>query len=245
MNSRTAHSIKSWRSSWTLPLFMTEENKYPIGFILFVVAIGLYLPANHFHFLQPKLLPMLWIDSAIPFLPNTVWIYISEYFFFIIVYLTCKDLMNLNKYFYSFLTLQSVSVIIFWIWPTTYPRNLYPLPTDLNPFTYTVFNSLRMTDTPANCCPSLHVSSVYLSIFIFLNDQKEKFPFFCIWGTAIAISTLTTKQHYLIDVFSGFLMALLTHWVFHKFVSYRSSAISAPRIDSVPQISDSTPSIGG
>ena len=207
----------------TLPLFITPQNKHQIGLFLFALALLLYLPTNHFHFYPPQLLPMMWIDLHTPFLPGSLWIYISEYGFFISVYLTCKDLINLNKYFYSFLVLQIVSGILFLAWPTTYPRNLFPLPSDLDPITALIFTVLRATDSPANCCPSLHVSSVYLSSFIFLDDQRAKFPFFFLWGTAIAISTLTTKQHYVMDVVCGFLLATVIYWVFHRRVSYQAS----------------------
>lgn len=199
-----------------LPLFITRKNKYPVGFALATFAAALYLTSNHFHIIEPKYLEFSWIDRVVPFLPYSVWVYISEYLFFLAVYITCKDMVNLNKYFYSFLVLQSTSVLIFWLWPTTYPRDLFPVPPDIDPITQWVFHALRTTDTPANCCPSLHVSSVYLSSFIFLDDQKKKFPFFFLWGTAIAFSTLTTKQHYLIDVSSGFIMAIIAYWIFHK-----------------------------
>jgi membrane-associated phospholipid phosphatase len=89
--------------------------------------------------------------------------------------------------------------------------------------TYFVFNALRTADTAANCCPSLHVSSVFLSVFIFLDDQRSKFPFFFVWGSLIAASTMTTKQHYMVDVLTGFLMALGTYWIFHRYVSYRKT----------------------
>jgi len=213
--------VKSILTQRALPIFMNPSNKYRSGVLLWFLAALLYLPSNHFHLFPPKLLPFSWVDNIVPFMPYTVWIYISEYLFFAVVYITCKDLVNLNKYFYSFLALQSVSVLIFWIWPTTYPRDLFPLPDDLEPLTHFVFSNLRVTDTPANCCPSLHVSSVYLSTFIFLDDQRKKFPIFFIWGTAIALSTLTTKQHYLIDVVVGFAMAVACYWIFHKYVSYR------------------------
>lgn len=222
MNTHSPAHFKTLIGNWSLPIFMTKENKYPIGVVLFLLAVTLYLCSNHFHFFPPRLLPLSWVDTVVPFLPGSVWLYISDYLFFAAVYITCKDMMNLNKYFYSFLFLQVISVVIFWSWPTTYPRDLFPLPNDLDPITYFAFNTLRVADTPANCCPSLHVSGVYLSAFIFLDDQRKKFPFFFVWGTAIAVSTLTTKQHYLVDVVTGFLMALTTYWIFHRFVSYRS-----------------------
>ena len=161
-------------------------------------------------------------DRAVPFIPETVWIYISEYLFFVAVYVSCRDMVNANKYLYSFLALQVVSVGIFVAWPTTFPRELFPLPEDLDRFTYFAFHTLRQSDTPANCCPSLHVSSVFLSTYIFLDDQRRKFPFFFIWGLLIAASTLSTKQHYLVDIIAGFLMSVLFYWVFHRLIPYRA-----------------------
>lgn len=220
MNIRYSIQSKVF-SQPVLPIFVNPKNKYLVGFIVFIILATLYLTANHFHFFKPQLLPFSWVDSVVPFWPYTVWVYTSEYIFFIAVYMTCKDLVNLNKYVYSIFVLWLVSIIVFWIWPTTFPRELFALPEDLNSLTYLVFSGLRMIDTPANCCPSLHVSSVYLSSFIFLDDQRRKFPFFFLWATAIAASTLTTKQHYLIDVVTGFLMAGLTYWIFHKHVGYK------------------------
>lgn len=177
---------------------------------------------NHFPWLPPRLLPMTWTDTTIPFLPYTFWLYTSEYLFFAVIYLACKSMMNLNKFLYSFLALQAISITIFWIWPTTYPRHLYPLMSDtLDPLTYATFSGLRQADSPNNCCPSLHVSSVYLCSFIYLEDTRKKFIFFLIWATAISISTLTTKQHYLVDVITGFSMACLFYWVFHRYRKIR------------------------
>ena len=221
MNIDSPAQIKTFLSNWSLPIFITKENKGKLAFLLAIVSNFLYLGSNHFHFFTPQLLPLSWIDTVVPFIPHTVWIYISEYPFFIVVYFTCKDLFNFNKYYYSFLVLWLVSAFIFCVWPTTYPRELFPLPDTLDAITYYAFDTLRQTDTPANCCPSLHVSSVYLSTFIFLDDQKKKFPFFFLWGTLIALSTLTTKQHYIVDVITGFMMAVAMYWIFHKYISYR------------------------
>lgn len=223
MNSATSGTSNAAKR-WTLPLFLTQETKYFYGVILFLTAAFLYLASNHFHLSEPQLLHMTWIDRSTPFIPQTVWIYVGEYILFVSVYITCRDMVNLNKYFYSFLAMQTLSVAIFWIWPTTYPRDGFPLPSTLDPVTYYLFSSLRASDTPANCCPSLHVSSVYLSSFIFLDEQREKFWFFFVWATAIAVSTLTTKQHYVIDVIAGLFSAFIFYWVFHHRFEYRKKS---------------------
>lgn len=214
--------VSSRSREWALPIFLTRTTKYPVGIFAGLLAGVMYLTSNHFHIFPPQYLPMTRIDYIVPFVPWTVWIYISEFALFISVYVLTKDMANTNKYLYSFLALQTASVFIFWVWPTTYPRHLFPLPDDLNSLTRFVFTQLRETDTPANCAPSLHVSSCYLSAFIFLDEQKKKFPFFLLWATAIAVTTMTTKQHYLVDVILGFGMAVTFYWVFHRFIPYRT-----------------------
>jgi membrane-associated phospholipid phosphatase len=205
-----------------LPLVINPRNKIWLGIVLFAFAAVLYVVSNRYHFFPAQLLPMTSFDHAIPFIPQTVWIYTSEYIFFIVTYLMCKNVINLNKYTYSMITLQIISVVIFLVWPTTYPRELFPLPEGLDRFTHWVFSSLRAGDTPDNCCPSLHCSSVFLCSFLFLQEQRKKFPLMFGWALAIALSTLTTKQHYIIDVVAGLGMALLLHRAFYQWLRYRN-----------------------
>lgn len=190
------------------------------GVILTLLSAFLYFSSNHFPIFEPQTLRMTWVDRAVPFLPYTVWIYFSEYFLFYAVYRTCKNEENLNRYAYAFLAQQVFSVFIFWVWPTIYPRELFPLPQTLDSLTYTAFSHLRIADSPTNCCPSLHVSSVYLSSMMFLHEQREKFPLFFGWATAIALSTLTTKQHYFIDIASGFVVAIFFFWLFSRRIRF-------------------------
>jgi membrane-associated phospholipid phosphatase len=221
MSDETTLTAESPRS-FSLPIFLTQQNKYMFSILWVIIGFGLYEMSNHYPIFNPQLLTMTAWDKAIPFWPHTVWVYSSEMFLFFSVYILSKDLINANKYLYSFLALQIVSVAIFLIWPTTYPRELYPLPTDLDPWTNHIFSNLRGVDSPSNCLPSLHVSSVYISAFVYLDEQKKKFPFFFLWATAIALSTLTTKQHYIIDVVGGFLIALTMYLIFHRCVKYQN-----------------------
>ena len=219
----TARTEQRTEGRLTLPIFVTAENKSIVGAFGLLLGAVLYLGSNHFHFLEPRLLPMFWIDRTVPFVANTVWIYVSEYIYFITVYWLCRDWENASRLFCSFFTLQVLSVLIFCLWPTTYPRGDFPLPADLNLLTKMLFTTLRQTDTPASCCPSLHVSSVYLCSFVFLREQRSKFKWIFLWSTLIALSTLTTKQHYGIDVVAGLGMAILVYWFFQTQVDFRSS----------------------
>ncbi len=192
---------------------------------MFTAGTGLYVATNHYPITAPHRLTVLWVDRAIPFCPETVWIYISEWVFLPFAYLRCRDLAGLNKYFYSYLALQLACMVIFLVWPTIYPRELHPLnQATTSDWTYYAFSSLRLTDTATNCCPSLHMAGLYLSIAIYMEGKKRDFWFFLIWGTLIAISTLTTKQHYVIDLVAGLGIAAFIHWIFRNHVVYREAS---------------------
>lgn len=205
-----------------LPLFVTKGNKYFVGSLMFGMSYLFYYFTNHYPYFEPRLLPMTWIDQTAPFVPYSVFIYISEYFFFAFVYILLRNHDNINKYLYSFFLLQVMSCSIFLAFPTTYPRENFPVPTDLPNYVQATWAWLRHIDTPGNCFPSLHVSSVYLSSFAFWTDgQKKTFWVFFIWATMIALSTLTTKQHYVADIISGLGLAILFYRWFHLKQEYQ------------------------
>ena len=212
----------SIRTAFVLPIFVRKQNKYPYLAIAVLVGGSLYLLANHFPLFPAHLLRMTSLDRAVPFVPQTVWIYNSDMILFFSAYIICKDMANASKYLYSFIALLIPSVAIFFLWPTTYPRYLFPLPPTLDPWTTKFFDALRNVDAPSNCLPSLHVSISYLSAFVYLDEQKEKFPLFFGWATLIALSTLTTKQHYVADVVTGLGLAITIYFIFRYLVRYKA-----------------------
>ncbi|MGK5088199.1 phosphatase PAP2 family protein [Bdellovibrionota bacterium FG-2] len=212
---------------------MTRRNRFLAGVAVFSVAASLYLLSNWYHFFPPLQLPMTVLDLAVPFIPQTIWIYVGEYFLFLAVFCVSRDMENLNRYLYALLAIHVISAAIFLVWPTTYPRELFPLSQDLDPLTYAVFNGIRQTDSPASCCPSLHVSCVYLSSFLFFNERRKMFWAFFIWATLISVSTLTTKQHYFVDIVMGLGLALGMYYFIQRRIVFteftRKSGNKSPR----------------
>ena len=203
-----------------LPHLLTPEKKMYVPSFVSLACAGLYLFFNRFNFYQPQELPLLWPDRGIPLLAESIWVYLSIYFMYGITYYLAKDHLNLSKYLYASLFQVIISVSIFLVWPTTYPRHLYPLPNGIDRNTEFIFSLIRNIDTPASCCPSLHVSTAFLTSFIFLEEQKRKFPLFFIWAVIISLSTLSTKQHYFWDVLGGFIVAVLSYVLFFQYFSY-------------------------
>lgn len=187
---------------------------------MYLFAALLYLFAQRFPIFTARELPLTWVDNAVPFIPTTIWLYISEYFFFVAVFLTVKEEKSLNEYFYAWVILQIICIPIFWLRPTIFPRYLFELPNGLDSMSYFVFANMRITDLASNCFPSLHVSGVFVSALVLRKHSKRFLPFL-IWAIIISASTLTTKQHYFVDVLAGLVLAILIHAVLRRFVAYR------------------------
>jgi len=204
----------------SLPLLVCEKNKYYFLILTYLLAALLYLFAQRFPIFTARELPLTWVDDAIPFIPTTIWIYTSEYFFFLAVFLIVRGEQALNEYFYAWIILQIICIPIFWLWPTIFPRHLFGLPNELDTMSYFVFANMRVTDLASNCFPSLHVSGVFVSALVLRKHSKTFLPFL-IWAVIISASTLTTKQHYFVDVVAGLILAILVHIVLRNFVIYK------------------------
>ena len=220
MAQELSHPAKPWI---TLPLILNDRNRLAAGWSMFLASAALYLTSNHFHLREPQHLPLLEVDRWMPFVPESVWIYSSDIPLFISTYIICKERLNFNRFFYSFFSLQWTSAFIFTLFPTIYPRDLFPFgdPSLAAGATAWHFHWLRFADSPANCFPSLHVSTVLLASFVFLDEQREKFRFYFFWAICVVVSTLTTKQHYFWDVMGGALLAVFHFWFFHRKAAYR------------------------
>jgi hypothetical protein len=172
----------------------------------FVLTYGI---PNHYPIKPPQLLEIGWIDSLVGFMPATVWIYISAYALIYLSFFLTDDLVALNRTVYAYLIITSLSAVAFVFYPTTFARQAYPLPTDLDPITGFAFDHLRILDTPGNCFPSLHVGLSFLCTFLLYPKHPKKFFVFLIWSCAIWFSTLSTKQHYFMDGVAGLCLTLI------------------------------------
>jgi membrane-associated phospholipid phosphatase len=56
------------------------------------------------------------------------------------------------------------------------------------------------------------VAASYLAAFAVFSYDRRHSPWLLVWATAIFASTLTTKQHYLVDGLAGLALAAMV-WV--------------------------------
>lgn len=151
-------------------------------------------------------------DDYIPFceyfiVPYLMWfLYIAAtllYFFF------CD-----KRGFYKATTLMFSGMTIFLIICTVFPNglNLRPVFFQHDNIFVDLVKRLYMTDTPTNVLPSLHVyNSICCHLAIADSRQLQKHRFVqhgsFILATLIVLSTMFLKQHSVVDVIAGFVMA--------------------------------------
>lgn len=172
-----------------------------------LVHIVVYFAGNHFPSSEPRLLHSTFIDDAVPFLPLTAIVYVSAYAQAIAAFLTLKRFIDLQHFLEIFTVTVVVAGFMHWAFPTRFPRELFPL--DANDPSTLLLRMVRAVDTPASCFPSLHVGLAFACAFAIRQPRPKLWWVFFGWSVAIAVSTLTTKQHYLVDVAGGLVLAVV------------------------------------
>ncbi len=170
----------------------------------------LYFSANHWPLSEPRLLEMTALDTATPFLPFTIFPYLSAYALVFVAFLSLRREANGIRFLQVFISCVVVAGLIHWTMPTRYPRELFPLTDAMDPLSRAALAMLRAFDTPNSCLPSLHVASSMASAMAVRRERPRLSWGLLAWATIIAISTLTTKQHYVVDVVSGIILALVS-----------------------------------
>jgi membrane-associated phospholipid phosphatase len=147
------------------------------------------------------------LDEIVPFQPGWVWVYLIPYLVGPVVIGFLRR-ATFTWYISRGIAVVIVTLIIFILVPTqTEKRPPHDLGSGLTGQLYQ--NMIAIDEPPANAAPSLHVSLTFLLGLALLMD----FPRWW-WLTATGVilvwlATLFTRQHHLIDVGTGILVAAL------------------------------------
>ncbi|MCP3941885.1 MAG: hypothetical protein GY710_10430 [Desulfobacteraceae bacterium] len=186
-------------------------------YILWLPFIIIYQVTNRFHFFEPRQLTMTTLDESIPFLPWTIPIYISYLVYTFIVIARSKDDDEVRDIFILTHIQLGLAVLFFIFFPVGFPRDQFYY---THPLT-SMFNSFWVLfDGPSNCLPSLH--TILCLTAIRHSSNKPKTKFYTAWGIMIIATTLTCKQHYIVDVLAGFAIYWLSLKIFFFYGNSRS-----------------------
>ncbi len=193
------------------------KNRNPItrnlimASLLFIIALPGYLLINAFCSIENAVSLGFSLDDKIPFLPWTISIYYWIYILIFLPILTIRNFELFNAVAKAYAFGIFISLSIFLIFPVTIKR-----PVIINPenfFEWWVWVNYTI-DRPTTLFPSMHVSNAILSaLSIFRWSKKIGYPAL-IFSIMICLSTLTVKQHFIVDVIAGFILALSAYWLF-------------------------------
>jgi membrane-associated phospholipid phosphatase len=184
------------------------------GGLLLVVLFA--VPAR-VHLGQPAILARSVVDDVIPFLDWTIWVYVTYYPLLIAAIWFPRNDNRRSDAFYGMLLASAIGLVIFTLWPTAISRES----ASLAGATGFMWRLLFSVDTMVNALPSMHVAHTCLAAVALASRNRLWRIIAPAWATLIVLSTLTTKQHYAIDVPGGFALAAIC-FVFVRFgVEYR------------------------
>jgi membrane-associated phospholipid phosphatase len=175
------------------------------GVAVSLINLVLYMVANRYPLGTAHVLPWTSLDAAVPFVPATIWVYLSEYVIVATAFLLCRSVDDVLRFVKAFLVTLGIAITVHMLWPTTFPRELFAAGSD--GLTGWVLALQRAADRPTSCLPSMHVAGAALAAFSLWRNPLWQRVAFTTWAGAIALSTLTARQHYVVDVAAGIVLA--------------------------------------
>ena len=158
--------------------------------------------------------PVLRVDEVIPFAPGWIWAYVSLAILVPLAPALAPSREQLLRYARGLALLCGTCFAIFFLIPVAGPRP------DVMP-EHALYGFIVSVDRPSNSLPSLHAGlTAYSLLFgwrVLRPDLGRRGRSIlaigtAIWATLILYSTLATKQHWLVDLPAGVLVA----WVAHR-----------------------------
>lgn len=199
------------------------------GIVLFGLQYGMYRLAaglsNWTHTVNYAFIPKIPFDDKIPLVPIFVIIYLFSYVFWICGPIAASKTSKENFINFLFVILISyfIGFLILWFAPTRMNRvdeGLMDYANSGKPFSWLlgiVYGS-DGGEWAWNLFPSYHCL-ISLCCFIGVHRQKEIHIGFRIYSLVmvilISMSTVFTKQHYIVDIFGGLSIPIIVYIIIH------------------------------
>lgn len=181
---------------------------------IIVVITGLffllfYQTSNHIILWGPWGMPLFPGESGIPFVAWSVVFYISVYAVapLSIFVIPKQDLARALK---ALVIIFVAHTTVFILLPTQLPR-VHTVPIGFFGDVYRV--AVAGVDRPQNCFPSEHVALAVLTVCLIWRRSKKWGLLLALWALCMSISTLTVKQHYIVDVLGGAISGAVVYYV--------------------------------
>jgi len=172
----------------------------------FYIFIAELMPGRKLH------VPELDLDRVVPLMPIWALIYGSLYLFLILLpVLVVRQEDHIRRTVLAYLMVWSAAYVCFLVYPTMAPR---PPKVIGEGFGVWGLRFLYSADPPYNCFPSLHVAHSFVSALTCYRLHRGVGIAATVSASLVGVSTLYTKQHYILDVLAGVFLACVAYAVF-------------------------------
>ena len=156
--------------------------------------------------------PAVWLDYALPVEPAWSVVYLSLFLAALLPAFVVHQQELLRRTVNAYLATWLVAYVFFVAYPTIGPQPSGNVIGD--DFSAWLLQSIYASDVRYNCFPSLHVAQCFLAALACGRIHRGVGAVAGLWAALVGISTLYTKQHYVLDVISGALLAYIAYRVF-------------------------------
>lgn len=190
----------------TRPYRVTFPMMLLVSLIPFYIFIPELMPSRTLH--QPELA----FDRAVPLKPSWALVYGSLYGFLILLpVLIVRQQEQIRRTVLAYLMVWTTAYVCFLVYPTVASR---PAKVIGEGFGVWGLGLLYSADPPYNCFPSLHVAHSFVSALTCFRVNRGVGIAAALCASLIGISTLFTKQHYILDVIAGIFLACVAYVLF-------------------------------
>ena len=181
--------------------------------VIFVLLIPLYLFIAQDAAGRTPNTPALSLDDRIPLQPAWVLVYGSLYLFLILLpVFVVRQEGHIRRTVFAYLAVWTTAYVWFFFYPTVAPRPDNPVVGGGFPAWGLRF--LYEADPPYNCFPSLHVAHSVVSALSSYRVHRGLGVGAAACALVVGVSTLFTRQHYVLDVVAGIFLAAVAYTVF-------------------------------
>ena len=184
------------------------------GLIAALTCSGIYLGTNEIAAQRTSFYQLYFeFERDIPMVPWMIHIYNSFHVLLLLNFLILKNPLKIRAIAISLIASSAIASVFFLL----FPAELGFSRTE-NMVGYEFwYDALHWIDHPHNLVPSLHITFSALSAYVISTEIRSNIlkSIFLTWFLLICSSIVLVHQHHLIDIVSGFLLAVLVKFAIY------------------------------
>lgn len=188
------------------------------GLIGAFTCSGIYLGTNEIAAQRTSFYQLYFeFEREIPMVPWMIHIYNSFHVLLLLNFLILKNPLKIRAIAISLITSSAMASVFFLLFPAELG---FSRTENIQGYEFW-YDALHWLDHPHNLVPSLHITFSALSVYVISTEIGSVFLklIFLLWFLLICSSIVLVHQHHLIDVVSGFVLAVLVKFaVYDKFI---------------------------